>query len=147
MVRPQITLIGIKEMEGEDLQDLFTPGDRQERVQIEAFFFSVLDPSGPSLLLFSGDPRTRKEARLRAGSPQEAWSPAARDAAAVERWRRTVRCGSLRESEREREAVKLDLSWLTAVKGNGWFTLGKGIFFVDALFPLTPLRSRQSVKL
>jgi hypothetical protein len=73
-------------------------------VQIEAFFFfSVLDPSGPSLLLLSGDPRTRKEARLRAGSPQEAWSPAAREAAAVKRWRRKVRCGSLRERERERE--------------------------------------------
>jgi hypothetical protein len=56
-------LIGIKEMEGEDLQDLFTPGDRQERVQVEAFFFfffSVLDLSGPSLILLSGDPRTRK---------------------------------------------------------------------------------------
>jgi hypothetical protein len=54
-------LIGIKEMEDEDLQDVFMPGDRQERVQIEAFFFfSVLDPSGPSLLLLSGDSRTRK---------------------------------------------------------------------------------------
>jgi hypothetical protein len=38
-----------------------------------------------------------------------------------------VRCGAVafRESEREREAVKPDLRWLTAVKGNGWFTLGK----------------------
>jgi hypothetical protein len=141
-------LIGIKEMEGEDLQDEFTPGDRRERVQIEAFFFfSVLDPSGPSLLLLSGDPRTRKEARLRPGSPQEAWSPAAREAVEVKRWIRMVRCGFLRERERGREAVKLDLRWLTAVKGNGWFTLGKGIFFVDALFPLTPLRLRLSVKL
>jgi hypothetical protein len=26
-------------MEGEDLQDVFTPGDQQERVQVEAFFF------------------------------------------------------------------------------------------------------------
>jgi hypothetical protein len=87
-------LIGIKEMEGEDLQDLFTPGDRQERVQVEAFFFfSVLDPSGPSLILLSGDPWTRKGARLRAGSPQEVWSPAAREAATVKRWRRAVRCG------------------------------------------------------
>jgi hypothetical protein len=96
-------LIGIKEMEGEDLQDLFTPGDRQERVQVEAFFFfSVLDPSGPSLILLSGDPRTRKGARLRAGSPQEVWSPAAREAAAVKRWRRTVRCG-FPSGERGRE--------------------------------------------
>jgi hypothetical protein len=52
----------------------------------------------------------------------------------------------LRERERERGAVKLDLRGLTAVKRNGWFTLGKGIFFEDALFPLTPLRSRLSVK-
>jgi hypothetical protein len=43
-------LIGIKEMEDEDLQEMFTPGDRQERVQIEAFFFfSVRDPSEPFL--------------------------------------------------------------------------------------------------
>jgi hypothetical protein len=137
----------MKEMEGEGLQDVFTPGDRQERVQIEAFFFfSELDPSGPSLLLLSGDPRTRKKARLRATSLRGAWSPAAREMAAVKRWRRTVRCGSLREREGEREAVKLDLRGLTAVKGNGGFTLGKRIFFVDALFPLTPLRSRLSVK-
>jgi hypothetical protein len=33
-----------------------------------------------------------------------------------------------------------------AVKGNGGLTLGKRIFFVDALFLLTPLRSRLSVK-
>jgi hypothetical protein len=53
----------MKEKEGEGLQDVFTPGERQERVQIEAFFFFfVLDPSGPSLLLLSGDPRMRKEA-------------------------------------------------------------------------------------
>jgi hypothetical protein len=134
-------------MEGEDLQDVFTPGDRQERVQIEAFFFfSVLDPSGPSLLLLSGDPRTRKEARLRAGSPQEAWSPAAREAATVKRWRRTVRCGSLREIERER-SYKTGSEMVDCGERDSWFTLGKGIFFVDALFPLTPLRSRLSVKL
>jgi hypothetical protein len=37
-------------MEDEDLQEMFTPGDRQERVQIEAFFFfSVRDPSEPFL--------------------------------------------------------------------------------------------------
>jgi hypothetical protein len=35
---------------------------------------------------------------------------------------------------------------LTAVKGEGWFTLGKGISFEDALFPLTPLRLRLSAK-
>jgi hypothetical protein len=102
-----IILIGIKEMEDEDLQEMFTPGDRQERVQIEAFFFfSVQDPSEPSLTLPRGDPRTRKAARLRAGSPQEVWSPAAREAAAVRRWRRTVRCGFLsgeREGERSGE--------------------------------------------
>jgi hypothetical protein len=70
----------MKEKEGEGLQDVFTPGDRQEGVQIEAFFFfSVLDPSGPSLLLLSGDPRTRKEARLRVSSLRGAWSPAARE--------------------------------------------------------------------
>jgi hypothetical protein len=41
-------------------------------VRIEAFFFfSVQDPSEPSFTLPSGDPRTRKAARLRAGSPQE----------------------------------------------------------------------------
>jgi hypothetical protein len=96
-------LIGIKEMEDEDLQDEFTPGDRQERVQIWAFFFfSVLDPSGPSLLLLSSDPQTRKGARLRAGNPQEVWSPAAREAAAVKRWRRTVQCG-FPSGERGRE--------------------------------------------
>jgi hypothetical protein len=44
--------------------------------------------------------------------------------------------------------VKLDLRGLTAVKGNGLFTPGKGIFFEDALFPLTPLRlSIKSVKI
>jgi hypothetical protein len=60
---------------------------------------------------------------------------------------RMVRCGFfLREREGEREAVKVDLSGLTAVKGKGWFTLGKGIFFEDALFPLTPLRLRLSAK-
>jgi hypothetical protein len=96
-------LIGIKEMEGEDLQNLFTPGDRQERVRIEAFFFFfVLDPSEPSLTLLSGDPRTRKAARLRAGSPQEVWSPAAREAAAAKWWRRTVWCG-FPSGEREGE--------------------------------------------
>jgi hypothetical protein len=43
-------LIGIKEMEDEDLQEMFTPGNRQERVWIEAFFFfSVRDPSEPFL--------------------------------------------------------------------------------------------------
>jgi hypothetical protein len=42
-------LIGIKEMEDEDLQGLFTPGNRQERVRIDAFFFSVRDPSEPFL--------------------------------------------------------------------------------------------------
>jgi hypothetical protein len=96
-------LIGIKEMEDEDLQEMFTPGDRQERVQIDAFFFfSVQDQSKPSLTLPSGDPRTRKAARLRAGSPQEMWSPAAREAAAVRRWRRMVRCG-FPSGERGRE--------------------------------------------
>jgi hypothetical protein len=35
---------------------------------------------------------------------------------------------------------------LTAVKGKGWFSLGKGIFFEDALFPLTPFRLRLSAK-
>jgi hypothetical protein len=46
------------------------------------------------------------------------WSPAAREAAAVRRWRRMVRAVFLREREREREgAVKLDLRELTAVKG------------------------------
>jgi hypothetical protein len=101
---PQITLIEIKEMEGEDLQDVFTPGNRQERVQVEAFFFfSVLDPSGLSLILLSSDPRTRKGARLRAGSPQEVWSPAAREAVAVRQWRRMVRCG-FPSRERGREA-------------------------------------------
>jgi hypothetical protein len=134
------------EIEGEGLQDMFTTGDRQERVQIEAFFFfSVLDPSGPSLLLLSGDPRTRRKARLRASSLRGAWSPAARETAAVKRWRRTVRFPS-GEREGEREVVKLDLRGLTVVKGNGGFTLGKRIFFVDALFPLTPLQSRLSVK-
>jgi hypothetical protein len=79
-------LIGIKEMEDEDLQEIFTSGGRQERVQIEAFFFfSVRDPSEPSLTLPSDDPRTRKAAQLRAGSPQEVWSPAAREAVAVEK--------------------------------------------------------------
>jgi hypothetical protein len=59
-------------MEDEDLQEMFTPGDRQERVQIDAFFFfSERGPSEPSLTLPSGDPRTRKAARLRVGSPQE----------------------------------------------------------------------------
>jgi hypothetical protein len=96
-------LIGIKEMEDEDLQEMFTSGGRQERVQIEAFFFfSVQDPSEPSLTLPSGDPRTSKAARLRAGSPQEVWSPAAREAAAVMRWRRAVRCG-FPSGERGRE--------------------------------------------
>jgi hypothetical protein len=43
-------LIGIKEMEDEDLKEMFTPGDRQERVQIDTFFFfSELDPSEPFL--------------------------------------------------------------------------------------------------
>jgi hypothetical protein len=65
-------LNGIKEMEDEDLQEMFTPGNRQERVRIEAFFFfSIRDPSEPSFTLPSGDPRTRKAVRLRAGSPQE----------------------------------------------------------------------------
>jgi hypothetical protein len=50
-----------------------------------------------------------------------------------------------REREKEKEG-KLDLRGMTAVKGNGGFTLGKRIFFVDALFLLTPLRSRLSVK-
>jgi hypothetical protein len=41
-------LIGIKEKEDEDLQSLYTPGNRQERMRIEAFFFfSVRDPSEP----------------------------------------------------------------------------------------------------
>jgi hypothetical protein len=53
---------------------------------------------------------------------------------------------SFRESESERDAVNPDLRWLTAVKGKDWFTLGKGIFFEDALFPLTPLRLRLSAK-
>jgi hypothetical protein len=73
-------------------------------VQVEAFFFfSVLDPSGLSLILLNSDPRTRKGARLRAGSPQEVWSPAAREEAAVKRWRRTVRCGFPFGRERGRE--------------------------------------------
>jgi hypothetical protein len=112
-------LIGIKEMEGEDLQNLFTPGDRQDRVRIEAFFFfSVLDPSEPSLTLLSGDPRTRKAARLRVCSPQEVWSPAVREAAAAKRrWRRMVQCGFPSGERGEREAVKVDLRGLTAVKG------------------------------
>jgi hypothetical protein len=42
-------LIGIKEMEDEDLQEMFTPGNRQERLRIEAFFFFVRDPSEPFL--------------------------------------------------------------------------------------------------
>jgi hypothetical protein len=43
-------LIGIKEMEDEDLQEMFTPGNRQEGVRIEAFFFfSVRDPCEPFL--------------------------------------------------------------------------------------------------
>jgi hypothetical protein len=37
-------------MEDEDLQEMFTPGNRQERVRIEAFFFfSVRDPCEPFL--------------------------------------------------------------------------------------------------
>jgi hypothetical protein len=49
-VRPLITLIGIKEMEDEDLQSLFMPENRQEKVRIGAFFFfSVRDPSEPFL--------------------------------------------------------------------------------------------------
>jgi hypothetical protein len=37
----------MKEMEDEGLRDVLMPGNRRvdERVQIEAFFFSVLDPS------------------------------------------------------------------------------------------------------
>jgi hypothetical protein len=59
-------------MEDGDLQGLFTPENRQERMRIEAFFFfSVRDPSEPSFTLPSGDPRTRKAAWLRADSPQE----------------------------------------------------------------------------
>jgi hypothetical protein len=114
-------------------------------VQNEAFFFfSVQDPSRPSLLLLSGDPWTRKEARLRASSPQGAWSPAAREAAAVKRWRRAERCGSLREREGCGKAGSKRVD--CAVKGNNGLTLGKRIFFVDALFLITPLRSRLSVK-
>jgi hypothetical protein len=37
-------------MEDEDLQEMFTPGKRQERVRIEAFFFFFeQDPSEPFL--------------------------------------------------------------------------------------------------
>jgi hypothetical protein len=73
--------------------------------------------ANPSLTLSSGDPRTREAARLRAGSPQEVWSPAAREATAVRRWRRMVRSSfPSGEREGEREAVKVDLSGLTAVK-------------------------------
>jgi hypothetical protein len=36
---------------------------------------------------------------------------------------------------------------MTAVKGNGGFTLGKGIFSSDALFRLTPLQLRLSAKI
>jgi hypothetical protein len=108
-------------------------------VQVEAFFFfSVLDPSGLSLILLNSDPRTRKGARLRAGSPQEVWSPAAREEAAVKRWRRTVRCGAVfpsGEREGEREALKLDLRGLTSVKGNGGFTLGKKNILRRCLIP------------
>jgi hypothetical protein len=43
----------------------------------------------------------------------------------------------VREKEREREG-KLDLREMTAVKGNGGFTLGKGIFSSDAVTPDFP---------
>jgi hypothetical protein len=63
------------------------------------------------------------------------------------RWRGGgKRCGAVdvvREKERE---GKLDLREMTAVKGNGGFTLGKGIFSSDALFLLTPLQLRLSTK-
>jgi hypothetical protein len=36
---------------------------------------------------------------------------------------------------------------MTAVKGNGGFILGKGIFSSDALFRLTPLQLRLSAKI
>jgi hypothetical protein len=63
------------------------------------------------------------------------------------RWRGGgKRCGAVdivREKERE---GKLDVREMTAVKGNGGFTLGKGIFSSDALFLLTPLQLRLSAK-
>jgi hypothetical protein len=55
--------------------------------------------------------------------------------------------GAVRLPSCERKGEgKLDLREMTAVKGNGGFTLGKGIFSADALFLLTPLRLRLSVK-
>jgi hypothetical protein len=75
------------------------------------------------------------------------WSPAAREAAAVRRWRGW--CGAVfsfgrergREGSGESRSERVDRG-----EGKGWFTLGKGIFFEDALFPLTPLRLRLSAK-
>jgi hypothetical protein len=66
----------------------------------------------------------------------------------VMRWRRAVRCGCRRERERGRErrgktrSERVDC----VVKGNGRLTLGKRIFSADALFLLTVLLLRLSVK-
>jgi hypothetical protein len=73
--------------------------------------FSLLlrtEPSGsrssgavPSFPL-SCDPPTTRDAWPRTCDPRGARSTTAREAAAVARWRREVRCGCHRERERER---------------------------------------------
>jgi hypothetical protein len=82
----------------------------QMRRDAERGFFLLLsiEPSGPRSsgavpsFLLSCDPPMTRDARPRTCDPRGARSTTAREAAAVARWRREVRCGCLRERERER---------------------------------------------
>jgi hypothetical protein len=91
----------------------------QMRRDAERGFFLLLrtEPSRskssgavPSFLL-SCDPPTTRDARPRTCDPRGALSTTAREAEAVARWRREVRCSCRRE--REKGEGKLDLREMT----------------------------------